>query len=1011
MEQVGLRKSASLAEIKQLQDSTASASQQMTGPAFAPGLPILPGQGIGGQAKAWNVPAGYNIKARPERDKRMSFEMLKALTDSYDIAAMCIAHRINSIRALPFMIVPDDNLDTNVAEAVKIAYRNMKKPDGQHSFRTWLAMYLEDMLRYDAPTLFKRRDRLGRVIALEVVSGTTIAPVLDNYGRRPTGDAPAYVQYIQGQAFKWFKADDIIYEPYRPQSDSPYGIAPLEAVLMAANTDLRFQQHFLNYFTEGTVPEGFIILPEEASQAGQMKEFQDVFNSYMYGDMAAKRQLKVLPGGSQLEWSKNGEFNSSFAEFLMKKVCAAYHVPPQELGFTMDVNRATGDNQDDISFRTGDLPVINHLQDIITDYLQLDLGLPVKFKFDTGREDEDKVKAAQADKIHIEAGVVSSDEIRELRYGLATDSEQRVPRFIMTSAGPVLLGTLIGLPGSVDPDTSMPHVVTELPGGGPAAAAPPELSAAPARPALEAAAPDAGHLEGAAPAPTGAITKGISEDYDDATEENFLRHAFGNAVFDEYERVQQLNNKPVGPVVAGAAVKAFDTGRVLMIQRTLDPEDPAAGKWEFPGGHIDPGENAEGAARREWEEETGLPFPKDAILLDTWETPDGVYVGHVFRIPAEATVNLFSGKGEDREALAWFAPADLPGFPAMREELAAELPVEALAKGLRKEFGQWRSNSLSRFKRGQAPRRYRGAEFIPEEAVDAVWTALKKAQNEGDASNIFDRALEAAVTATAAGGEQGPKALPATASWRDTPPRPTPQHEIDLRITDVYADRIRQALREFLTPEAANAVIEHGQETAMAYGIDAALREGATPESLSEVLSNLVREAYAAGDMAAKVQLGQDVPGWSIWAPGTPPEPLYADLGWEEALRQAKIVLKGVTQETMDRIGRIIEAGVENGDAVDSMAHEIDAFLGDYDRAEMIAHTETARMITLATKRQYELAAIPMFDWVISAGACSRCTDKAEGGPYPLSAEIPPGHPRCRCAMSPVFNIPTSSFT
>jgi SPP1 gp7 family putative phage head morphogenesis protein len=1002
LEQVGLRKSSTPAEAQRLQVATAAASQQMTGPAFAPGLPVQPTMGIGGQAKAWNVPAGYNIRSRPERDKRMSFEMLKALTDSYDIAAMCIAHRINSIRALPFMIVPDENLESNVAEAVKIAYRQMKKPDGQHSFRTWLAMYLEDMLRYDAPTLFKRRDRLGRPIALEVVSGTTIAPILDNYGRRPTGDAPAYVQYIQGQAFNWFKADDIIYEPYRPQSDSPYGIAPLEAVLMAANTDLRFQQHFLNYFTEGTVPEGFIILPDEASQAGQMKEFQEVFNSYMYGDMAAKRQLKVLPGGSKLEWSKDGEFNSGFAEFLMKKVCAAYHVPPQELGFTMDVNRATGDNQDDISFRTGDLPVINHLQDIITSYLQDDLGLPVKFKFDTGREDEDKVKAAQADKIHIETGVVSPDEIRELRYGLATDSEQRVPRFIMTSSGPVLLGTMIGEPRSVDADTAMPFVGHQLLSGGTAAAAPALESPAPAQPALEAAVPDAGPdvSQGAAPAPAGAITKGINEDYDLAT--------FANDVLDEFERVQELNARPLSPICAGAAVKAFDTGRVLMIQRTLDSEDPAAGKWEFPGGHIDPGENAEGAARREWEEETGLSFPDDAMLLTTWDTSDGVYVGHVFRIAEEASIAINTGKGEDRETLAWFAPSDLPGFPALREELAEDLPVEGLAKGLRKEFAQWRSNSLSRLRRGQAPRRYRGAEFIPETAVEAVWTVLQKAQNDGDANSIFDTAIEAAVGATTPGGGAGPKARPA-GSWRDEPPVATPQHAIDLRITDHYADQIRAALREFLTPEAANAVIEHGQEVSMVYGIESALREGATPESLSEVLSNLVREAYHAGDMAAKVQLGQDVPGWSIWAPGTPPEPLYADLGWEEALRQANITLKGISQETFDRIARIIEDGVQSGEAVDTMAHDIDAFLGDYDRAEMIAITETNRMVTLATEQQYRLANIPMFDWVISAGACPICSDKAASSPHPLGAETPPGHPYCRCAMSPVFNVPSTT--
>jgi 8-oxo-dGTP pyrophosphatase MutT (NUDIX family) len=976
MERAGLRKSVDTPQQREeLAISTAAAKLQMEGAAFSPGTPISPFAGVGGQARAFNVPTGYNIKSRPDRDQRLSFEILKALTDQYDVAAMCITHRINSIRSLPWQIVPADNLDSNVEAAVTIAERHMKRPDGQRSFRTWLAMYLEDMLRYDAATLFKRRDRVGRAIGLEVVSGLTIAPVLDKYGRRPTGDAPAFVQYVNGTVWKWFKADDLIYEPFRPQSDSPYGIAPLEAVLLAANTDLRFQQHFLNYFTEGTVPEGFIILPDDASQAGQLKEFQEVFDSYMYGDMAAKRQLKTLPGGSKLEWSKTAEFNSDFAEFLMRKVCAAFHVTPQDLGFTADVNRATGETQADVQFRTGDLPVINHIQDILTDYLQMDLGLPVKFQFDTGKETEDRVASAQADKIHIEMGVVSVDEVRELRYGFATDAENRVPRFILGTghAVPIPLRTLLTESGSVDPETAAPLEGTLDVIDAPPAPAPGPL-ALPAGGEPQKVAITSTGTQPLAASPSGALTKSIRED---AAE-------------------------PAGPTIAGAALKAADTGRVLMIQRCLDPEDPAAGRWEFPGGHIDPGEEPAAAAIREWMEETGLEFPADASLAGSWLTPDGVYAGYVYRIHAEASVPINTGDGEDGETLAWFYPADLEGFPALRDELARDLPVDALAKGLRKEIDQWRSNTLTRLRRGQGPRRYRGAEHLPEAAVDAIWGALQKASDSGNANGIFDAALNAALGATGTAGSGSPKAPPAP-SWRDAPPVATPQHDVDLQLTDHYAAQIQDALKAFLTPDAARMVIEHHMEAPVVHGIAAALEDGATPESLSAVLSEMVRDAYSAGEMAAKVQLGQDVPGWSIWAPGTPPEPLRSELGWQDALEQAQISLKGITQTTLDRLTAVIESGVESGDSVDSMARDMADVLGDYGRAEMIAHTESARMVSLATERQYRLDGVPMWDWVISAGACPRCTDESESSPHPVGYPTPPGHPRCRCSMSPHY--------
>ncbi len=39
-----------------------------------------------------------------------------------------------------------------------------------------------------------------------------------------------------------------------------------------------------------------------------------------------------------------------------------------------------------------------------------------------------------------------------------------------------------------------------------------------------------------------------------------------------------------GPVAAGLALVAEDTGRVLLLQRQLDEEDHNSGKWEFPSG-------------------------------------------------------------------------------------------------------------------------------------------------------------------------------------------------------------------------------------------------------------------------------------------------------------------------------------------------------------------------------------------------------------------------------------------
>lgn len=56
------------------------------------------------------------------------------------------------------------------------------------------------------------------------------------------------------------------------------------------------------------------------------------------------------------------------------------------------------------------------------------------------------------------------------------------------------------------------------------------------------------------------------------------------------------------PTTHVAAVIIAHEGRILAAQRSYGMKD----KWEFPGGKVEAGEDAEDAARRECEEELGL---------------------------------------------------------------------------------------------------------------------------------------------------------------------------------------------------------------------------------------------------------------------------------------------------------------------------------------------------------------------------------------------------------------------
>lgn len=75
------------------------------------------------------------------------------------------------------------------------------------------------------------------------------------------------------------------------------------------------------------------------------------------------------------------------------------------------------------------------------------------------------------------------------------------------------------------------------------------------------------------------------------------------------------------PVIVAAAVVVED-GRVLLTQRM--PKGHLPGKWEFPGGKVEPGEDPVAAVVREVREETTVELAVDDILDVTFHRYPGV---------------------------------------------------------------------------------------------------------------------------------------------------------------------------------------------------------------------------------------------------------------------------------------------------------------------------------------------------------------------------------------------------
>lgn len=400
---------------------------------FGPGTPMPPVAPESIKGRQFDTPVNYNPLTQT-KSEGMSFSQLRWYAYAAEIVRILIENRINTLTSMNWTIQPINSGKASARAEKPATCQQLeaffKYPDGENDWATWLGMWLEDSFVIDAATLFVHRTNGGDLHALRPIDGATIKRIIDEHGWTPAAPLPAYQQILKGVPALSYTTDEMIYRMRRPGTYRIYGLSRVEQIMVMIRLWMYREASNLEYYDKGSVPDGFVD-GGEGWTAAQLKEYQDMLDTALSGQMGERRKLKVMAHGSKYTPSKEPALKNDYDDTLIRIACFCFGTSPTP--FIKAVNRATAESAKEASSEEGVTSDSNFVKSVINEVIQRRLGFAdLEFVWQD-KEAQDPLERAQVDALYLDRGVSTPDEVRaDLGREPLPDGEGAHPRMQTT---------------------------------------------------------------------------------------------------------------------------------------------------------------------------------------------------------------------------------------------------------------------------------------------------------------------------------------------------------------------------------------------------------------------------------------------------------------------------------------------------------------------------------------------------------------------------------------------------